>query len=59
MEWINTLPEIDGRYIVKTQSVYGQHFTTIRILESNIHTNEKGQRIWSFKNQIFHSYLKE
>lgn len=59
MEWINKLPEIDGKYIVKTQSRYGQYFTHDRVLEAIIHTNEKGQRSWTFKNQEFIAYLRQ
>jgi hypothetical protein len=58
MNWTTELPERDGKYIVKTESKYGGYFTTNHVLEATIHTNEKGQRSWSFKNQIFVAYLK-
>ncbi len=55
MEWSNELPEKDGRYIVKTESTV---LNTEYVMYAEIHTNEKGKRIWSFKNQLFKSYLK-
>jgi hypothetical protein len=58
MNWTTELPEKDGKYIVKTESRYGVYFTTNHVLEATLHTNEKGQKSWSFKNQIFVAYLK-
>lgn len=58
MDWTTELPEKDGKYIVKTESRYGQYFTNTHVLEATLHTNDKGQKSWSFKNQIFVGYLK-
>ena len=56
MEWIFTLPEKDGKYVVKTtSSVLG----TEQVMYATIHTDEKKKRHWSFKNQNFKAYLKE
>ncbi len=56
MEWSNELPEKDGKYIVKTESTL---LKTEHVMYATLHTNEKGQKIWSFKNQSFKSYLKD
>jgi hypothetical protein len=57
IEWIFSLPEKDGQYIIKTKSSYW--FGKNNVLYSNIYTDKKGKRHWSFKNQIFVAYLKE
>ena len=54
MEWILALPENDGRYIVKTESTV---LHTEYVMYASIHTDEKGKRHWSFKNQTFKAYL--
>ena len=56
MEWSNEIPEKDGKYIVKTVSTV---LKTENVMYATLHTNEKGQKIWSFKNQLFKEYLKE
>lgn len=56
MKWITELPELDGRYIVKTESTL---LHTEYVLYATIQTNEKGQKTWSFRNQTFVAYLSE
>lgn len=59
MEWTNIIPEKDGRYIVKTKSNHQfSYLFTEHVMYADLHTNEKYQKIWSFKNQIFLAYLK-
>ena len=56
IEWVQSLPEKDGKYIVKTKSTI---LRTEYVMYAHIHTDEKGKRHWSFKNQTFVEYLKE
>lgn len=50
MEWIYTMPEKEGYYVVQTTTKFGRHNTL------NSYYNGK---TWSFTNQIFYRYLKE
>lgn len=54
MEWITTLPEKDGTFVVKTKTMFRE-----QVMYATVHTNEKGKRFWSFSNQDFVAYLKE
>ncbi len=53
IEWVFTPPEIDGRYIVKTASLYKE-----QVMYATIQTSENGKRNWSFNNQAFVAYLQ-
>ena len=50
MEWISSLPENPGKYIVETRTTMGN---TNRF---DAHFNGEN---WNFKNQTFVKYLKE
>jgi len=61
MEWIYELPEKDGKYVVKTLSKVNMFITWTKeyVMNAEVHTNEKGKRIWSFSGQEFLAYLKQ
>lgn len=50
MEWSNTLPTKEGKYIVQTKSMMGN----FRVIEA--YYNGKH---WNFSNQIFVKYIKD
>ena len=61
MNWNNNLPDEPGKYIVKTVSKYGPNdcFKNERVLESTLSINNKGEKSWSFKNQLFVAYIND
>ncbi len=54
--WSEQLPDKPGKYIVKTVS---KLLGTEHVMFAHLHINEKGEKNWSFKNQLFKSYLLE
>ncbi len=53
--WSEELPDKPGRYVVKTVS---KLLGTEHVLLANFFVNDKGEKNWNFKNQLFKSYLQ-
>ena len=56
MEWVYTLPEKSGKYVVQTKSV---PLEIVRTVDSVLTFDKKKKPSWSFNNQVFYRYLKE
>jgi len=55
LQWIYTLPNISGNYVVQTKTPMGKILT----LQSNLTFDSKNKPHWSFNNQTFYRYLKQ
>ena len=62
MNWIDAeieLPTQEGKYVVRTVTIYGIYFKSYHVLEVKFSYNTKNQPVWGCSNQKVIQWLKE